>query len=680
MPSRDLSRSRAVLIGTWDYRHLPPVPAARNSLDRLRALLTGELCGWPEDRVTVIGNRPGPGDLHDQLIELFSDTDPDGVALFYYVGHGQPDDQDRLCFGLVGSRTDHNRRASTSLRFDDVRGALVASEARTKIVMLDCCFAGLAARPQQSLSGEDVLDMVRGAGAYTMAASGAYLPAWFETDAEVPQTYFTKYFVDVVESGIAGEPAGLTLDRVFAETHGRLSRDGKPEPTHTARHEAGRTVFARNAAPAEQQVDREAEIALLRKELAQAQQVAEELRARDLAKERLARLRSREGEEPALDPAELATTASRAAAAAVRQAEAAKALRELDVLVEEQADQPIAEILVNLHSPHFRSEPDGGKRVHAVLTAAARRSAAEVAELVAGMRDLEDADTQTVMRWMALRPLPDVVDLVAQLEMRKARRFIEVNNPLWSLFYWLEGRSVEDRVELLIALRAAGQERAAGSFAGHVARANIEDVMLAVDLLRANDQAELAAKVLREAAHTANTVDLIGQLSEDDRADDLLEMAVETRRLDRRRRKNLKLHFREAAVPDKTWRPMLKPLPLREQWHDRRYRRIWWERWEALVRYGLYAPLTFLLGTALSQGGALSFLGWLRLVVSVAAITVLVWGLRTLITDHDWLSVYMGERLWLDLTLVVALVLGFIAGFRFETVGVVMRTVLTWSF
>jgi hypothetical protein len=263
MPGRDFSTSRAVLVGTWDYQHLPPVPAARNSLDRMRALLTGELCGWPEDRVTVIGNRASPGNLHNELIQLYRDTEPDGIALFFYVGHGQPDDEDQLCLGLVGSDTDHDLRASTSLRFEDVRDALRKCAARTKIVMLDCCFAGLAARPRHSLSGADVLDMVRGAGAYTMAASGAYLPAWFETDAESPQTYFTRYFVDVVESGIAGEPASLTLDRIFAETHGRLGRDSKPEPTHTARHEAGRTIFARNAAPAEKQVDQQARIAEL---------------------------------------------------------------------------------------------------------------------------------------------------------------------------------------------------------------------------------------------------------------------------------------------------------------------------------------------------------------------------------------------------------------------------------
>jgi hypothetical protein len=44
---RDYSRSRAVLMGCWDYAHLEPVRPAANSLKRMKRLLTGPLCGWP---------------------------------------------------------------------------------------------------------------------------------------------------------------------------------------------------------------------------------------------------------------------------------------------------------------------------------------------------------------------------------------------------------------------------------------------------------------------------------------------------------------------------------------------------------------------------------------------------------------------------------------------------------
>jgi hypothetical protein len=123
------------VAGTWTYTHLTAVPAARNSLDRMQNLLLGPWCGWPTEQVAVLGDLQSPGDLPDRLVTLFGDATD--VALFYYVGHGQIDDEDQLCLGLVGSRTEPHRRATTSLPFDAVRRALLRSPAAMKIVILD---------------------------------------------------------------------------------------------------------------------------------------------------------------------------------------------------------------------------------------------------------------------------------------------------------------------------------------------------------------------------------------------------------------------------------------------------------------------------------------------------------------------------------------------------------------
>src|SRR5262249_38659070 len=113
-PLHDYGRSRAVLIGAWDYTHLPPVPAARNSLERMAKLLTGPLCGWPPDGVAVLRNEPRRGALPDRLMELFDGiTD---VALFYFVGHGQLYG-DELCLALTESPQGGPRRLTTGLQF-----------------------------------------------------------------------------------------------------------------------------------------------------------------------------------------------------------------------------------------------------------------------------------------------------------------------------------------------------------------------------------------------------------------------------------------------------------------------------------------------------------------------------------------------------------------------------------
>src|SRR5262249_43242527 len=160
-------------------------------------------------------------------------------------GHGQIDLANQLCLGLAGSRTEANRRAATSLPFEVIRRAMLDSPAATKIVILDCCFAGLASLPANSLaaspddvldrsaaSPDDLLDRSAGSGAYTMAASAAYSPVWYDTapGAVRPQTFFTQYLVDLVEGGIPGQPAGLRLQPLFVHLRDRLASDNRPVP------------------------------------------------------------------------------------------------------------------------------------------------------------------------------------------------------------------------------------------------------------------------------------------------------------------------------------------------------------------------------------------------------------------------------------------------------------------
>jgi hypothetical protein len=137
-------------MSVWQYAdpELPDIPAAEHSLTAMTELLTGPLCQWPADRVHTIANRRRPGDLHDELVELFADTADDATAIFYFVGHGLTDNHGRLCLALGETRSQpSSRRASTSLPFGIVREALLeACRDGTRIVILDCCYSGLAVR------------------------------------------------------------------------------------------------------------------------------------------------------------------------------------------------------------------------------------------------------------------------------------------------------------------------------------------------------------------------------------------------------------------------------------------------------------------------------------------------------------------------------------------------------
>jgi membrane-anchored mycosin MYCP len=248
-PRIDFTRSRAVLVGTWDYTDLPPVPAVEHSFSRMVELLTSDLCGWPAERVTQWTNQRQPGDLPRRLIDLFGDADD--VALFYFVGHGQSDDRGRLCLGLAETSGEPRFRGSTSLKFEDVRTALHYSNARTKIVLLDCCFAGLATQPEAALGGVDVAGSAVCEGAYTIAASAEYDVARYEQSddrVETPQTYFTKCLCDTVRDGIADQGPALSLEAIFRHLVSAMESAQLARPTQANRGTASTFPFARNVA------------------------------------------------------------------------------------------------------------------------------------------------------------------------------------------------------------------------------------------------------------------------------------------------------------------------------------------------------------------------------------------------------------------------------------------------
>jgi Bacterial Ig-like domain (group 2) len=264
-PLRDYRNSRAVVMGTWDYAHLPTIPAAFNSLDRFVRMLTGPECGWPPDRMIRLENPVSAGDLPLTLTRAFADVTD--VALFYFVGHGQAYEGEpgstELCLGVEHSRQEASLRSVTSLPFPAVRYALHNSPARIKIIILDCCYAALAHRriglgPQPAAvpDAEQVLDAAGEYGAYILAAADSSAEAWFELgpDKGPPQTYFTKYLADLVESGLPGEPTRLPLETLFRALRGRMVAAGLPRPEARNVDGGGACLFAHNNSSAPQVV------------------------------------------------------------------------------------------------------------------------------------------------------------------------------------------------------------------------------------------------------------------------------------------------------------------------------------------------------------------------------------------------------------------------------------------
>ncbi len=241
--------SRAVLIGVsaYEYTEFPPVRAARNSLQAMRSLLADpELCGWPPERITVMANPISAADLLTDIAEL-ADT-ASGALLLYFVGHGVLSGRGELCLTVTSTHPD--RPETSGLPWNTLADVLRSSPARSRLSILDCCFAGQAI---EALAGDGhslLADMTYAEGVYTLTATTrnrvAHVPPADQQEAAC--TSFTGELRDVIRDGIPDQAPRLTLADIYPVLRRRLVARSLPAPSERGADTGGELAFIANCA------------------------------------------------------------------------------------------------------------------------------------------------------------------------------------------------------------------------------------------------------------------------------------------------------------------------------------------------------------------------------------------------------------------------------------------------
>src|SRR5437763_5228464 len=217
----DPVNSRAVLVGAATYTMgMPQMPHAAANLADLSIRLD-DILG--PGSITQYVDPTGASAVLDRLGAL-ADHRLD-LLLFYYVGHGLRDSDDRLCLALPGSVDNGHDARRTSLPADAVFALLRRSAARHRVVILDCCYAGLA------------MDEVTAADLHLLLACARTEKARF-TDGE-RNTAFTAELLRLLDEGVPDGPAWLALDRVYRRLEGLLEARAMPVPQQRTANPTG---------------------------------------------------------------------------------------------------------------------------------------------------------------------------------------------------------------------------------------------------------------------------------------------------------------------------------------------------------------------------------------------------------------------------------------------------------
>lgn len=195
------------------------------------------------DYVRTLTNRPKE-EIEGEIEALLSNRAPDDLVLLYFACHGVRNDTHLLFFATIG--TDLSRPHTTAVRADLIHQLLDACEARTKIVLLDCCYSGLFHRgTPMSPAPVDVEAALVGRGTFVITASTAleyaYEGGQFTQENARPMSRFTAAVNEGLRTGLADldRDGVITPDELYTYVHDAVIDQSGPEqtPTKSARCE-----------------------------------------------------------------------------------------------------------------------------------------------------------------------------------------------------------------------------------------------------------------------------------------------------------------------------------------------------------------------------------------------------------------------------------------------------------
>ncbi|MFF2775618.1 caspase family protein [Streptomyces sp. NPDC058052] len=232
----------AVVVGTGRYgtggaQPLSPLPGAAHSAADLARVLR-ENCGM-EDRVTLVLDPEGPTEVLAAVQDAI-DASEGGVVLFCFAGHGLLGPGRQLYLATAGTAS-----ASDTVRavpYDQISKRL-ADSAATPVVVLDCCFSGLAqAAPQESY--RELLTSARPEGSFLLSSATHYAASF--APAGQRHTLFSGELLRLLTEGDPGGPAWLTFLDVYRILDHRF-QGGPARPHSEGVGLAADLVIVRNA-------------------------------------------------------------------------------------------------------------------------------------------------------------------------------------------------------------------------------------------------------------------------------------------------------------------------------------------------------------------------------------------------------------------------------------------------
>ncbi|MBO3752964.1 hypothetical protein J5X84_43545 [Streptosporangiaceae bacterium NEAU-GS5] len=240
------SGARVLLVGSATHAAgsiLGDRPSVAASVADLGRCLT-DRAGLDRAHLSVLVDPADPKTIATALSDLAGQADD--VLVFGYVGHAVLDDDGEL--HLATRATIDLRRglaAYQALPYAVVRQILANARARLVLVLVDCCFAGLADGATSTVPPGRLFDHDQ-RGMYVLASTGPREQAW----APPGETYtaFTGALIALITGGDPVAPAVLTIDDCYRSLSRVMAERDLPRPHRRVVDAADRAIVFANRA------------------------------------------------------------------------------------------------------------------------------------------------------------------------------------------------------------------------------------------------------------------------------------------------------------------------------------------------------------------------------------------------------------------------------------------------
>jgi uncharacterized caspase-like protein len=167
---------------------------AVSDAEKMKEILENkDICGF--DNVSYFPDK-GSREVSIAVDKILRKADND-LVFIYYSGHGKKDHEGKLC--LLFDDTDEEALVATSLTFDFINKCLKYPSKKSVIIVLDCCYSGVAGIKNCDTDIMEEFKKLSGSGTVVLTSTGSTGSPTAREDEKLGHGIFTYYLIEGLE-------------------------------------------------------------------------------------------------------------------------------------------------------------------------------------------------------------------------------------------------------------------------------------------------------------------------------------------------------------------------------------------------------------------------------------------------------------------------------------------------